>query len=547
MSKFEHTLIFIPAFKKLTHFQDDLVRKLDGTPLVQRAVDKALETDLPSSAVHLLTDSEEIALFGERSGIRTFRDAECSWNRTALTGVLGQYISGVENSNTISMLLSPYAPLLKTATLMQAITVFINSNKDVLQAIVPEKHYLYSGEESSTASLAFGKSEETSYVRSTAFSLYRAGIIAGGSGSDRSVLPYSVDDDALEICSLRDWWICEKLLQRQRIVFRVIGNDQVGMGHIYRALSVAHEMTDHEVLFVTDTKSDVAVRELAGYEYWTGVYREVQIEGKILELKPDLVIFDALDTAANLVLRFRDQGITVVSFEDLGSGSHHTNLTINELYDKPQLSGDNYRWGHEYFFVRDEFQNANPKIFENSVSNLLLTFGGTDQHDRSRKIFMAIQKICKHRGIHIHIVTGPGYDGYERLATEIIGESNVTLTHATGIMSDIMESCDVAITSNGRTVYELAHMNIPSLVIDQHERESSHNFGREDNGFISLGLYESRITESQVKEKLARLLDDGKYRYDLFSKMKSIEFTNSKKSIVDRVLNLNVSNDRSGE
>ena len=96
MSKFEHTLIFIPAFKKSTHFQDDLVRKLDGTPLVQRAVDKALKTGLRSSAVHLLTDSEEIALFGERSGIRTFRDAECSWNRTALTGVLGQYISSVE-------------------------------------------------------------------------------------------------------------------------------------------------------------------------------------------------------------------------------------------------------------------------------------------------------------------------------------------------------------------------------------------------------------------------------------------------------------------
>ena len=540
-------MIFIPAFKKLTHFQDDLVRKLDGRPLVQRAIDKALETDLPSSAVHLLTDSEEIALFGERSGISSFWDAKSSWNRTALTGVLGEYISSVEKPNTISMLLSPYAPLLETETIMQAITVFINSNKDVLQAIVREKRYLNSDEESSIESIGFGKSEETSHVRSTAFSLYRAGIIAEGIGSDRSVLPYSVGDDAFEICSLRDWWICEKLLQRQRIVFRVIGNDQVGMGHIYRALSVAHEMTDHEVLFVTDIKSDVAVRELAGYEYWTGVYRQVEIEEKILGLKPDLVIFDALDTDANMVLRFRDHGITVVSFEDLGSGSHHTNLTINELYDEPQFFGDNYCWGHEYFFVRDEFQNAKPRIFENSVSHLLLTFGGTDQHDLSKKIFMAIQEICKHRGIHIHIVTGPGYDGYERLATAIAGESNVTLTHATGIMSDIMESCDVAITSNGRTVYELAHMNIPSLVIDQHERESSHNFGRKDNGFISLGLYESQITEPQLKERLVQLLDDVKYRYDLFSKMQSIEFSNSKKNIVDMVLNLNINNDSSRE
>ena len=33
-----------------------------------------------------------------------------------------------------------------------------------------------------------------------------------------------------------------------KIIFNVIGGTDIGMGHIYRSLSVAHEITDHNIV-----------------------------------------------------------------------------------------------------------------------------------------------------------------------------------------------------------------------------------------------------------------------------------------------------------
>ena len=135
----------------------------------------------------------------------------------------------------------------------------------------------------------------------------------------------------------------------------------------------------------------------------------------MIDLRPDLVVLDILDTDSELVVRFREAGVKVVSFEDLGEGSQHTDLTINELYDAPQRAGSHYRWGHKYYFVRDEFNTARRISCREKVQGLLLTFGGTDQHNLSKKIFRQVCQFCEERKIHIYIVTGPGYQEFKEL------------------------------------------------------------------------------------------------------------------------------------
>ena len=61
---------------------------------------------------------------------------------------------------------------------------------------------------------------------------------------------------------------------------------------------------------------------------------------------------------------------------------------------------------------------------------------------------------CKEQGITIHIVTGPGYGGYDNLEAEVAADKGVYLTHASGVISSIMKQTQLAITSNGRTVSE---------------------------------------------------------------------------------------------
>ena len=61
---------------------------------------------------------------------------------------------------------------------------------------------------------------------------------------------------------------------KKKNTFRVIGNKTIGMGHIYRALTLAHEITDHEVLFVCDEESEIVVA-LTGMEYRYEVSKKV--------------------------------------------------------------------------------------------------------------------------------------------------------------------------------------------------------------------------------------------------------------------------------
>ena len=85
-------------------------------------------------------------------------------------------------------------------------------------------------------------------------------------------------------------------------------------------------------------------------------------------------------------------------------GAKLADLTINELYDKPQLEGGNILWGCDYFFVREEFDDARAHRFRKKLDTILLAFGGTDQHDLSGNIFHAIKDICIQHRIRIHIV-----------------------------------------------------------------------------------------------------------------------------------------------
>jgi len=295
---------------------------------------------------------------------------------------------------------------------------------------------------------------------------------------------------------------------KKKVVFRMIGSHAVGMGHIYRTLSLSEELKSHELLFITDTASDLAISCFSSKEGWLGAFREEELTSQILASEPHMVILDVLDTDKDTVLVLKQKGVLVVSFEDLGSGSAHTTLTINELFDTPALAGHHYRWGRDYFFVRDEFLSVAPRLKPHIIRNLLLTFGGVDQHNLSQKILLQIRELCYQHEIQVHIVTGPGYQGQIELQN-IVGElAGISLTHATGVISKIMADADLAISSNGRTVYELAHMNVPGIVIDQHSREGTHHFARPENGFVNLGLYNPGVTERELLKTLSQLITD---------------------------------------
>ena len=127
--------------------------------------------------------------------------------------------------------------------------------------------------------------------------------------------PFVIDEErSIEIENYQDWWICEKVLQRKRIIFNVIGSLKIGMGHIYHSLALAHEITDHEVIFVCDERYEIAVATITSTDY--KVITTKNITKTMLELKPDLVINDILNTDLRYIKTLKENNIKIVNFED---------------------------------------------------------------------------------------------------------------------------------------------------------------------------------------------------------------------------------------
>ena len=531
--------IVIPAVKKNVAFSDDLVKKLAGISLIQRSISTA-KLAFPTQQVHVVTDSEEIRLICKRNAVTCIYDKALCLDSDNLLGSLFPHLDFLLNQSRDILLLSPYAPLIRAEELQCAYRKYQDSGSEIMIPIYSTKSRRF---ESSPRSLNRFMHDGLGcdiVNESHAFLILRTSLLQQSSEYTIASSVYPLMDNFMEIRNYQDWWLCEKLINRRRIIFRVIGNKDIGMGHIFRSLALAHEITDHEIRFVCDSESEIAAAKLAGYDYWLGVYPKHSIEDAILDLQPDLVVNDTLNTEANYIRRLKKNGIRVVNFEDLGSGATEADLTINDLYDDPIIQGDNILWGRKWFIVRDEFTDARPRKFRLSVKRLLIAFGGTDPSNYTRLVLKSILEYCADKAIDIDVITGEGYGHIPELKALIAATEKpmIRYTHATGVMSHLMEQADLAICSNGRTVYELAHMNVPAIVLSHHEREKTHQYACEANGFIPLGLYRDDAARGKLLEVLRQLVEGSDCRRKLFDSMKGANFTWNKRCLAKKIQTL---------
>jgi hypothetical protein len=81
----------------------------------------------------------------------------------------------------------------------------------------------------------------------------------------------------------------------------------------------------------------------------------------------------------------------------------------------------------------------------------------------------------------------------------------------------------------------MAHMNIPAIVIPQHDRERTHAFACEQNGFIPLAPYTEDVTEEKAATSLKRLLDSVSERKKLYNRTVDFRFDQNKKHVVQLI------------
>ena len=176
-----------------------------------------------------------------------------------------------------------------------------------------------------------------------------------------------------------------------------------------------------------------------------------------------------------------------MTIEDIGSGASCADASINALYIEKDAGRHIYS-GYRYVCLREEFQTEEPKPFSPDVRTIIVMFGGTDPSNLNQKTYQSILHFSKkYQGIRFDFITGIGYDNKKK-GVVTCEEKNIYVHPNVSRVSYFMKHADLAITSQGRTIFELAAMGVPAIVLSQNEREQTHRFAQMENGFINLGI-----------------------------------------------------------
>lgn len=185
----------------------------------------------------------------------------------------------------------------------------------------------------------------------------------------------------------------------------------------------------------------------------------------------------------------------------------------------------NHRFGYRYECLNEKFFLYPPIKFKDTPEILLVTFGGVDQNNLTKKILKSAKNILEETSLEkIIAVIGGGYTHQSDLEELINQNSQIELYRKVDNMPELMSKADIAITSNGRTIYELTAMGIPTISIAQNDRETLHLFARYNHGINYLGIA-CTVSDDDIIDSIKDVLNGDGLRRKMYNKQ--IEFSNT--------------------
>ena len=535
-------LVVIPARGGSKGIPRKNLRSLAGKPLIAYSIQTALASKYEPD-VYVSSDDEEILSVAAKLGAKTHRrNPAIASDVTTLDPVIHDtYLFAAAaggNPYDLVVTLQPTSPLLQSQTLDNAISIMAKDSAIATVIAARDDTHLTWRKSGDGFLPNYSERVNRQYLTPTfretgAFLITRSSIITANNRIGNSVhLSLLEGGECIDIDTFEDWNLCEYFLKRKKVLFVVSGYPEIGLGHVYNTLLLANDMLEHEVQFLVDNKSGLAYEKIASQNYRVQKQSAEDLVEDIVAVRPDLVVNDVLDTEADYVDRLKAAGFRVVNFEDLGAGANRADIVVNAIYPESKTLPNHY-FGPDYFVLRDEFVLTPQKVVKDDVCSVLLTFGGVDPANLTQKVLKAIYDDCCRDGIEINVVTGFGYQQHESLQ----GFEKVNIHRNTRRISDHMAASDLIFTSAGRTVYEVASLGVPAIVLAQNQREKTHFFANEQYGFVNLGLG-GDIDVAVIRDEFVHLCENLKLRQMMSLKMKQTDLRGGRQRVQRLIKNI---------
>ena len=248
-----------------------------------------------------------------------------------------------------------------------------------------------------------------------------------------------------------------------RIAFRTEGNQKQGMGDILGSIALADEFSRYsdEALFIV-SGGEEAITAIKDWGYRVDTVSSPEEEQHTFwQFRPDAIVVNKLNNPSGYIKSLRGVSDLIVTIDDAGEEAGHADLNINVLYHVPGAITD-----PEYIALRGEFQelHGRTKPIGAEVEEVMITQGGGDICGITPRIIRSLDRmVCRP---HFTVIIGPAFRHHVELEEALASSTlDLAVVHNARNMADLIWEADFAITSGGLTMFELACVGTPSLVI----------------------------------------------------------------------------------
>ena len=259
------------------------------------------------------------------------------------------------------------------------------------------------------------------------------------------------------------------IIRRKRIVFRVDGNNKIGIGHVMRCLSLADALRDKhmDIIFVLSDNTVANYIRKRGYDShilnsaWNNYLSGIEQLLRLLDSwECNWIITDSYYAQEEYFVKIKEKCHSAIITEDIpGENRAHFDLLINyNLYMNgihPYLPSGSYCLGSKYALLRKAFS----KFYNVNGEYILVLSGGSDPMNIVYKIVKCLME-DKRVTRKILVVSGSLNPNLYKLQEM---SDNMSVMIDVTDMASVMRNARVAISAGGSTLYELAACGIPTI------------------------------------------------------------------------------------
>lgn len=281
---------------------------------------------------------------------------------------------------------------------------------------------------------------------------------------------------------------------------RADGNEKIGMGHIMRCLNIAEALRKQgeEILFLTADEKPVKLIKERGFaaKILFTYYDEMEVElpqllsmfmgdtGGAQQEKPKILVDSYFVT--EFYLKNLGLSAKVILMDDEKRAVYSCNGLVNYNiygktlgYEKAYPSETQLFLGCEYMPLREQFWDRSYEVRDKAEHILLTTGGGDGCHMALAMAGRLLSSGQEKTELTWHIVCGP-YQPDTKKLEELAGKSGMLRIHKNMTdLSELMQSCDIAVSAAGSTLYELCSIGVPTVgfYFAENQRKNMEAFG----------------------------------------------------------------------